>query len=393
MRLFNSSIAVIFHFSLATVFANDIVKYARICPHLSTVSEPETLPYDASDFGVNSKEFELATKFEVNEKGFLILKKWHIVSGCYVVRAKLGTGAQGIVYSAVDMFNSKKLVALKIINCHASQDPYKNEIRVLNRLRKNTKKGVSNKHVVGLLNDLTYRGFKVLVFPFFNSHDLAETIIAKKRWPFSQFQSLVKQLVDGLAFIHSRGVVHLDIKPDNIAIDSKGDEQTFAWLDFGLSKFVGNNIRACGTVEFMSPDLIFPSRITAAADMWSLGLVIYVVIVGEQLGLQVNHNKDFSKLIAHHYTIAFGRPPAEWHRDRANDAFFKEARTLYRKVPMKAPEFPIWRKRFVDRMQELGFTLEQRLQTWHFLMNCLQWLPQRRISASQALSHPLLSIQ
>ena len=93
------------------------------------------------------------------------------------------------------------------------------------------------------------------------------------------------QVLEALSFIHDRRIVHMDIKPNNIMFANRGKENLHIKLiDFGLARELGGMGRArcgmVGTVEFMSPEVIGSSYAVPASDMWSLGVMLFMMVSG-----------------------------------------------------------------------------------------------------------------
>ena len=103
-------------------------------------------------------------------------------------------------------------------------------------------------------------------------------------------QLFAKQILMAIEFMHDNGIIHLDLKPENILLvnniidgDHSADE-SLKIIDFGLAKNLGTKdripIRLCGTLEFISPEVIRNSHASYASDMWSVGVNIYMMISG-----------------------------------------------------------------------------------------------------------------
>ncbi|CAB3362475.1 Hypothetical predicted protein [Cloeon dipterum] len=111
-----------------------------------------------------------------------------------------------------------------------------------------------------------------------------QTIIDENMVPFeSDVQHFVRQLVEGLAYIHDRKIVHLDIKPQNIVMMGPFPECDIKLCDFEISRVLleGVEVREIlGTPDYVAPEIIHYEPITFGADMWSLGVTVYVLLTG-----------------------------------------------------------------------------------------------------------------
>ncbi|XP_072534814.1 serine/threonine-protein kinase 17A isoform X2 [Salminus brasiliensis] len=94
---------------------------------------------------------------------------------------------------------------------------------------------------------------------------------------------LLRQILEGIAFLHKNDVVHLDLKPQNILLTCNNPLGDIKIVDFGLSRMVSNNqeIREImGTPEYVAPEVLNYEPISTATDMWSIGVLAYVMLTG-----------------------------------------------------------------------------------------------------------------
>merc|ERR1711892_1292032 len=108
---------------------------------------------------------------------------------------------------------------------------------------------------------------------------------AGKTFKFALHVESFAQVVRGLNFIHGRRVLHLDMKPNNIVCASRKEgDLRVKIIDFGLARNMNGSesipITTCGTPEFMSPEVMKCTRASAASDMWSLGVIIFMLVTG-----------------------------------------------------------------------------------------------------------------
>lgn len=110
------------------------------------------------------------------------------------------------------------------------------------------------------------------------------------------------QMLDALDSLHSANIVHLDVKPENLMLrDQKKEELVL--IDFGLARQLGNGEVRCmhGTPEFVAPEVIAFDPLTSAADMWSLGVVVYIMLSGISPFLGDNDAETFSNISEEEY--------------------------------------------------------------------------------------------
>jgi len=98
-------------------------------------------------------------------------------------------------------------------------------------------------------------------------------------------QIFIRQIVRGVHFIHSRGVLHLDLKPFNIMFANVQDDYNLRIIDFGLAEQLEENtdhviMSMCGTLEYMSPEVMDCKHASRASDMWGVGVIAYLLVSG-----------------------------------------------------------------------------------------------------------------
>ncbi len=200
-----------------------------------------------------------------------------VVAG-YRILSVLGKGGMGVVYRALDEGLDRD-VALKVIKPELTRDEqsiqrFKREARVLAKLK--------NPHIVGV-HELrrTDEGF-FIVMEYVDGGDLSE-LLQGVPLPVSQTLNITKQLLHALEKAHSAGVIHRDIKPQNIMISSTGDVKV---TDFGLAKLsspetvITVTTGILGTMNYMSPEQLRGEELDHRTDLWSLGVVFYEMLFG-----------------------------------------------------------------------------------------------------------------
>ena len=106
----------------------------------------------------------------------------------------------------------------------------------------------------------------------------------------SKCEYFAKQILKAVDFMHGRKVIHLDLKPENIVLAENPKrydplyQPHLKLIDFGIARYLGDktrlNIGACGTLEFISPEVIKSIHASPASDMWSVGVVFFMLLSG-----------------------------------------------------------------------------------------------------------------
>ena len=210
----------------------------------------------------------------------------------YRILDKIGSGGMGEVYLAEDTKLDRK-VALKFLPKHLTAD---NEAK--SRFEREAKAAAALNHpnIVTVHEIGEHEGQVFIAMEYVEGQTLKELIaanrppsavnqspIAPRALPLAQVIEIVSQLASGLAAAHSKGIVHRDIKPQNILIDK---ESRVKILDFGLAKLKGissltKESSTLGTVHYMSPEQTMGKDVDHGTDIWSLGVVIFEMLTGK----------------------------------------------------------------------------------------------------------------
>jgi serine/threonine-protein kinase len=198
----------------------------------------------------------------------------------YRILEELGGGGMGVVYKAEDI-KLKRNVALKFLPQDLTRDPAAKQrfIQEAQAASSLDHPNICNIHEI----DETEEGQLFICMACYEGETLKK-IIEKKSLEIDRIIDIALQVAYGLAKAHSQEIVHRDIKPANIFITEDGRAKI---LDFGLAKLVGKSSltktgRATGTVAYMSPEQASGEEVSYQTDIWSLGVVLYEMISGNQ---------------------------------------------------------------------------------------------------------------
>ncbi|MAU12310.1 MAG: hypothetical protein CL607_20980 [Anaerolineaceae bacterium] len=201
--------------------------------------------------------------------------------GQYQITEVLGKGGMATVYKGYQASVGRS-VAIKVLPPHPGLDE-----RFIERfeLEAKTIGQLQNPHILPLYDyGRTSDDILYLAMAFIDSGTLADEI---ERGPMSleRIEYLVRQIASALDYAHRRGVIHRDIKPGNILIDSDGNALL---ADFGIVKMLSNTATGItgtavlGTPAYMSPEQAHGVEIDARADIYALGVMVYEMLTGEQ---------------------------------------------------------------------------------------------------------------
>ena len=201
-----------------------------------------------------------------------------LLGGRYRIIGLLGRGGMGEVYRATDLTLGQS-VALKFLPEEASRNQrllerFHGEVRVA-RL-------VSHPNVCRVYDIGEVEGMPFISMEYVDGEDLASLLLRIGRLPVDKALEIARKLCAGLSAAHDRGVIHRDLKPQNIMLNKRGEVLI---MDFGLAaiadQLVGAEIRN-GTPAYMAPEQLKGSGVTAKSDLYALGLVLYELFTGKR---------------------------------------------------------------------------------------------------------------
>ncbi|GAC1596587.1 MAG: Stk1 family PASTA domain-containing Ser/Thr kinase [Pseudarthrobacter sp.] len=201
-----------------------------------------------------------------------------LVDNRYAVRSKLARGGMSTVYLATDL-RLERDVALKVLHPHLAMDE-----TFLDRLGREAKAAakLSHPHVVGVLDQGNDGVTAYLVMEYIKGHTLRDVIRSKGALPPRLALALIDPVVEGLGEAHAAGLIHRDVKPENVLI---ADDGRIKIGDFGLARAVTTSTSTgalIGTVGYLSPELVLGKAADARSDIYSVGIMLYEMLTGQQ---------------------------------------------------------------------------------------------------------------
>ena len=200
----------------------------------------------------------------------------------YEIKAVLGAGGMGTVYRAVDR-ELQEVVAIKTLKPEmlssdtSALERFKSEIRLARK--------ISHRNVVRTHDFGEARGLYFITMEYVEGTSLKDLVGARGRLPVHVMLPIAKQLCRALEVAHDAGVIHRDIKPQNMVVENDG---TLKVMDFGIARLATRAPTqgltqagmVIGTPEYMSPEQLLGDELDARADIYSAGVVMYECLTG-----------------------------------------------------------------------------------------------------------------
>lgn len=202
-----------------------------------------------------------------------------LVDGRYRVRARIARGGMATVYVATDM-RLERRVALKVMHGHLSDDAvfqsrFIQEARAAARL--------ADPHVVNVFDQGQDGDMAYLVMEYLPGITLRELLREHRRLTVPQTITIMDAVLSGLAAAHRAGIVHRDVKPENVLLAEDGRIKIG---DFGLARATTANTASgqmlLGTIAYLAPELVTRGTADARSDIYALGIMLYEMLTGEQ---------------------------------------------------------------------------------------------------------------
>ena len=221
----------------------------------------------------------------------------------YEVKEKLQRGSASVVKKCYSKVYHKDF-AVKIIERNIKTDELVlHEVSIMNHLH--------HKNLVGVVDFFEEDDFYYIVMELMEGGDVFDRILDLQNYTEKDARDLAKSLLLAVDYMHQNGVAHRDIKPQNIFLDSKSNNSSIKVGDFGFAKRVHTpkslNLR-CGTPSYVAPEILKNQPYDQSCDMWSVGVVLYVLLCGYTPFHEEQQEKMFERIKVADFTFH----PEEW---------------------------------------------------------------------------------
>ena len=201
------------------------------------------------------------------------------LNGRYRLDAQIGAGGMSTVYRAFDTtlerMDAVKLMHPEIAADSAQLERFRREARAVAQF--------SHPHIVGVIDAGEDDGRPYIVFEYVEGETLKDRIRRCGRLQIDEALAYAIEIARALCAAHSRGIVHRDIKPQNVLIDEEGSAKV---TDFGIARSLDEegltaDGRVLGTTDYVSPEQALGHAVNGQSDVYSLGIVLYEMLIGD----------------------------------------------------------------------------------------------------------------
>src|SRR5437868_2577480 len=200
------------------------------------------------------------------------------LAGEYSIQREVGRGGMGVVYLARDVQLDRD-VAIKVLPAHLARTAEARE-RFVREAR--TAAGLSHPHIVPIHRVGEVRGFVFFVMSYVEGETLGERLRTGGPLPPADATRVLREVAWALAYAHGRGIVHRDVKPDNIMLEAATGRALVT--DFGIAHggadAATDSGKIMGTAHFMSPEQAAGEPLDGRSDIYALGVVGYLAVSG-----------------------------------------------------------------------------------------------------------------
>jgi serine/threonine-protein kinase len=230
-----------------------------------------------------------------------------LFDGRYRIVRKLGTGGMANVYLAEDQELGRR-VAIKILDDrHASDDQFVERFR---REAKNAA-GLNHPNIVSIYDRGEAEGTYYIAMEYLDGRSLKELIVSRGPAPINVAIDYARQILAALRFAHRNSIVHRDIKPHNVLVDSDGRLKV---TDFGIARAGASEMTEAGsiigTAQYLSPEQAKGTTVDHRSDIYSVGVVLYELVTG-----RVPFTGDTAVEIAMRHLSSVPEPPSALRED------------------------------------------------------------------------------
>ena len=207
---------------------------------------------------------------------------------------QLGEGAFSVVIEATNKSTNESFAVKVVTKSKLTKEDevaLKDEIQVLNELQ--------HPHIIRLYKVFEEKDFWYLITEKMMGGELFDRIVAKSYYNEKEARDVCKILFEAIGMCHDNAVAHRDLKPENLLLRSEDNDSEIKIADFGFAKKVlkPNSLTTqCGTPGYVAPEILEGNAYDTKSDMWSLGVIVYILLGGYPPFIEQNQRELFRKI-------------------------------------------------------------------------------------------------
>mmetsp|Transcript_29865 Transcript_29865/g.63948 ORF Transcript_29865/g.63948 Transcript_29865/m.63948 type:complete len:344 (+) Transcript_29865:382-1413(+) len=213
----------------------------------------------------------------------------------YRLKGVLGSGAFSTVRMGYHRSNRDKTYAVKCVNrkklTEEDEAALLDEVSILKEMK--------HLHIIRLYDFFKEPNNYYLVMEEMDGGELFDRIVAKAYYNEKEARDTCVILIDAVGHMHTNNVAHRDLKPENLLLVSKSDDSQVKIADFGFAKkvFKENSLSTqCGTPGYVAPEILEGHKYDQRADMWSVGVILYILLGGYPPFIENTQRELFRKI-------------------------------------------------------------------------------------------------
>lgn len=220
-------------------------------------------------------------------------------------RAELGTGAFSKVLKGAKRMPDGSSGLQVAVKCIPKTPDLKAEDIASLQEEVSVLRSIDHPNIIKLYDFYEEKKMFFMVIELMEGGELFERIVKKTFYNEKEARDLIRILLDALAYLHSRNIVHRDLKPENLLLKSPYNDFDIKLADFGFAKQVnGKSLDTqCGTPGYVAPEILKGVKYGSEVDMWSCGVIVYILLGGYPPFHDDNHAILYRKIKAADYSF------------------------------------------------------------------------------------------
>ncbi|CAE7634323.1 Camk4 [Symbiodinium sp. KB8] len=192
-------------------------------------------------------------------------------------QGELGKGAYSVVYACSRKSDGQPAAAKWVQKSRLHRKALLALLREIRLMR-----SISHPNIVSIVDFFDEPDHYIIVAELMTGGELFDEVVRRSHYTERAARDVIRTMAEALAYLHERGVAHRDLKPENILLSSSEDDGVIKLADLGFARSVPKSglSTACGTPSYVAPEILNNTRYGLSVDMWSLGVIAYILLCG-----------------------------------------------------------------------------------------------------------------